>query len=156
LQQVQYRRTGILLSIKPIVYAGRRVDLQIDQQVSEARENTTSNISSPAIFNRRIKTELSLSDGQSILLGGLISNNRSEGWGGVPVLSDIPIIGQLFRVDRSTRDRTELIVMIVPYVIDDDAEAQAISETIRRRLELLPALSPELRPTDGQNNRSSD
>jgi len=141
LQQIQYRRTGILLNIKPIVYAGRRVDLQIDQQVSEARENTTSAISSPAIFNRRIKTELSLSDGQPVLLGGLISNNRSDGWSGVPVLSEIPILGQLFRVDRTTIDRTELIVIIVPYVIDDDAEAKAISETIKRRLELLPSVS---------------
>jgi len=141
LQQIQYRRTGILLNIKPIVYAGRRVDLQIDQQVSEARENTTSAISSPAIFNRRIKTELSLSDGQPVLLGGLISNNRSDGWSGVPVLSEIPILGQLFRVDRTTIDRTELIVIIIPYVIDDDAEAKAISETIKRRLELLPSVS---------------
>ncbi len=139
LQQVQYRRTGILLNIKPVVYAGRRIDLQISQQVSEATENTMSNISSPMIFNRQIETELSLSDGHSILLGGLIKNNQSDGWSGVPILSDIPIIGHLFRVDKTIMDRTELIILITPYVIDDDAEAKAITETIKRRLKLMPA-----------------
>ena len=148
LQQVQYRRTGILLDITPVVYAGRRVDLQINQQVSEARENTTSSISSPAIFNRQISTELSLSDGHSILLGGLISNNSSDGWSGVPILSDLPIIGQLFRVNKTTADRTELIIMITPYVIDDDTEAKAISETIRQRLELLPPLPSTVPPSN--------
>ncbi|RKZ45412.1 MAG: general secretion pathway protein GspD [Gammaproteobacteria bacterium] len=128
LQQVQYRRTGILLSITPVVYAGRRVDLKISQQVSEARENTISTINSPEIFNRQISTELSLSDGETILLGGLISNNSSEGWRGVPILSDIPFIGQLFRVNKKTADRTELIIMITPYVIDNNVEAKAISE----------------------------
>jgi len=71
----------------------------------------------------------------------LISNNSSDGWRGVPILSDIPFIGQLFRVNKKTADRTELIIMITPYVIDNDAEAKAISETIRQRLELLPPMS---------------
>ncbi len=150
LQQIQYRRTGILLNIEPIVYAGRRIDLKIDQQVSEARTNTTSNISSPAIFNRRIKTELSLSDGESVLLGGLISENRDQGWSGVPVLSEIPILGQLFRVDRTSIDRTELIVIIIPYVIDDQNEAKAITESIKQRLEILPFVGTPRLSTDKQ------
>ena len=151
LQQIQYRRTGILLNIEPIVYAGRRIDLKIDQQVSEARSNTTSNISSPAIFNRRIKTELSLSDGEPVLLGGLISENRDEGWSGVPVLSEIPILGQLFRVNRTTIDRTELIVIIIPYVIDDESEAKAITEAIKQRLEILPFLGAKPLQTDNES-----
>lgn len=138
LQQIQYRRTGVILQIKPIVYAGRRVDLQISQQISEAQENTTSNISSPAIFNRQITTQLSLNDGQSVLLGGLISNSGGQGESGIPILRDIPIIGQLFRVNKQSSTRIELVIMIVPYVIDNGAEAKAISEEIQRRLKLLP------------------
>ncbi|MCK5523279.1 MAG: type II secretion system protein GspD [Thiomargarita sp.] len=137
-QQVSYRSTGVSLSITPIVYAGRRIDLQVSQQVSQAQENTTSAISSPMIMNRQIDTQLSLSDGHTILLGGMISNNRSDGWDGIPILSDLPIIGQLFRVDKTTVDRTELVIMITPYVIDDDAEAIAITESIIQKLQLLP------------------
>ncbi len=138
LQQIQYRRTGTSLKIKPTVYAGRRVDLQISQEVSNAQENSTSQINSPEIFNRSISTELSLQDGHSVLLGGLISNTASKGHSGIPFLKDLPLIGQLFRVNKSSNTRTELVIMIVPYVIDNDDEAVKIADTLQRRLKLLP------------------
>lgn len=136
-QQIQYRRTGMTLGLTPIVYAGRRVDLTINQQISEARPNSTSNISSPEISNRQISTKLSLSDGHSVLLGGLIYNNRNEGRSGVPILSDIPLIGQLFRVDKASTTRTELIIMIIPYIIEDEEETTAITEALQQQLELI-------------------
>jgi general secretion pathway protein D len=140
LQQVQYRKTGTSLSIKPTVYAGRRVDLQISQEVSSAQPNSTSAISSPTISSRSINTELSLQDGHSVLLGGLISTTSSEDESGIPFLKDLPIIGQLFRVNGTSTTRTELIIMIVPYVIDNDEEAVAIADTLQSRLKLLPNL----------------
>ena len=141
-QQIQYRKTGTLLNIQPTIYAGRRVDLIISQEVSESRPNTTSDIDSPAVFNRRISTELTLQDGHSVLLGGLISNSQTEGTTGVPILSDIPLLGQLFRVDKKESTRTELVILLIPYVIDNDQEAQAITQTIQERLNLL--MSDEL------------
>ena len=138
LQQIQYRRTGVNLSIQPVVYAGRRIDITISQEVSSSQPNTTSNISSPIILNRQLSTQLTLKDGQSVLLGGLISNTRTEGYSGVPILKDLPVVGQLFRVNKNSEDRTELVVMLVPYVLDGDEEAKKITEAIRRRLELLP------------------
>lgn len=137
LQQVQYRSTGITLNITPTVYAGRYIDLQVSQTLSKS-QGSAGKISSPVIFNRQITTELSLSDGNSVLLGGLISNDHSEGWTGVPILSEIPILGQLFRVEEKTSERTELIVLIIPYIIGNEREAQAITETVKSRLELLP------------------
>ncbi len=141
LQQVQYRRTGTSLRIKPTVYAGRRVDLQISQEVSTAQKNSTSQINSPEIFNRSISTELSLQDGHSVLLGGLISNTVSKGHSGIPFLKDLPLIGQLFRVNKSSNIRTELVIMIIPYIIDNDEEAVKIADTLQRRLKLLPNIS---------------
>jgi len=140
IQQIQYRSTGTSLTIRPIVYAGRRVDLDISQQVSESQPNETSNIDSPVIFNRQVKTQLSLSDGQSVLLGGFISDSRSSGQTGVPILKDIPLIGQLFRADKSSGTRTELVIMIIPYVIDNAAEAKAITETVKSQLEWLSSV----------------
>jgi general secretion pathway protein D len=139
LQQIQYRRTGITLNIQPTVFAGRRVDLTISQEVSSSQPNTTSNIDSPIILNRQLSTQLTLNDGQSILLGGLISSSRSQGETGIPVLKDLPVIGQLFRSDKNSQDRTELVILLVPYVIDGDEEAKAITEAFKRRLGLLPS-----------------
>ena len=150
LQQIQYRRTGTTLNITPVVYAGRQVDLTISQQISEAQPNSTSSISSPEISNRQISTQLSLSDGHSVLLGGLIYNSHNEGRSGVPLLSDIPLIGQLFRVDKNSTTKTELIIMIIPYIIDDNSEAVAITETLQQQLELMklsPKSAPNLPPS---------
>ncbi|MCK5876671.1 MAG: type II secretion system protein GspD [Candidatus Marithrix sp.] len=138
LQQVQYRKTGTSLTIKPTVYAGRRVDLKISQQVSSAQPNNTSDIGSPTISSRSINTELSLQDGHSVLLGGLISNTSTDDESGIPFLKDLPLIGSLFRVNGTSSSRTELIIMIVPYIIDNDDEAVAIADTLQKRLKLLP------------------
>lgn len=153
LQQIQYRRTGITLNIQPTVFAGRRVDLTISQEVSSSQPNTTSNIDSPIILNRQLSTQLTLNDGQSILLGGLISSSRSQGETGVPVLKDLPVIGQLFRSDKNSQDRTELLILLVPYVIDGDEEAKAITEAFKRRLGLLPAQPANSPPADLQPKR---
>ncbi len=138
LQQIQYRRTGITLNIQPTVYAGRRVDLTISQEVSSSQPNSTSNIDSPIILNRQVKTDLSLKDGQSILLGGLISDSRTEGQSGVPVLKDLPLIGGFFRAQKQSQDRTELVIMLIPYVIDGEEESKGITEALRRRFQFLP------------------
>ena len=87
LQEVSYRKTGLQLEIKPLVQANGLVDLEISQQLSEARPTaTTSMAGSPTILNRRISTSLSLRDGGSLLMGGLISDNKGAGEAGVPVL----------------------------------------------------------------------
>ncbi|OUD13827.1 hypothetical protein TPSD3_05630 [Thioflexithrix psekupsensis] len=136
LQQIQYRRTGINLQVKPIVYAGNRVDIELTQEVSQAEENTTSAISSPVILNRSVSTQLSLSDGGSVLLGGLMTHTINRGWTGVPVLSDVPLLGHLFKTQRALTTRTELMVLIVPYVLGTDEALEEITQLFRHRLQL--------------------
>ena len=90
------------------------VDLAISQQLSEAVPSAdTSLAGSPTILNRQISTSLTLRDGGSLLMGGLISG--SAGATGVPVRA--PVLGRLFRTDAVQADRTELMVMVTPYVI---------------------------------------
>jgi general secretion pathway protein D len=144
LQQIQYRRTGVILHVKPTVHAGNRIDLEVNQEVSSAESNSTSNISSPVILNRSVETKLSLSDGGSVLLGGLISNSTTQGNSGVPILKDLPLIGSIFRSDKQTRNRTELIIVIVPYVINTDQDAQSMTESFRQRLSLDKPFAPKL------------
>ncbi|MGV8923863.1 MAG: type II secretion system protein GspD [Thermomonas sp.] len=133
LQQIQYRKTGVLLQIAAVVHSGQRVDLDITQEVSEALQTDTSKISSPSIFSRKLKTSLSLSDGESMLLGGLISSNRSDGATKVPLLGDIPVVGKLFQNHRRDESRTELLMLITPYVVEDASQARAITDAIRNR-----------------------
>lgn len=131
LRQIQYRKTGIILNVKPVVHAGNRIDLEISQTISNAIPTDTSSIDSPTIQNRSLQTSLSLSDGGSVLLGGLISETQTEATTGIPLLSDVPLLGSLFRVDSTKRERLNLIMLIVPYVINNDYEAREISKTFR-------------------------
>jgi len=134
LQTVQYRNVGVILKVKPVIHAGDRIELEVAQEVSSAEATTTGVSSSPTITTRKVETKLSLRDGSSVLLGGLMQSTRGKTESGVPLLKDIPFIGQLFRVDAETNTNTELLVLITPYIISDDKDAQAITEAFRNRL----------------------
>ena len=137
LQEVSYRKTGVQLEIKPLVQANGLVDLAISQQLSEARPSAdTSLAGSPTILNRQISTSLTLRDGGSLLMGGLISGNQSGGTTGVPVLAQLPVLGRLFRTDAVQEDRTELMIMVTPYVIADHEEGWELTRRIREQLNL--------------------
>ena len=137
LQQISYRKTGITLEIEPIVQANGLVDLKISQQLSEARPTAaTSQDGSPTILNREISTSLTLRDGGSLLMGGLIAENQSEGATGVPGLAKVPLLGRLFRSDTFQVDRTELIILVIPYVIADHAEGWELTKRMKEELEL--------------------
>ncbi|MGV8942518.1 secretin N-terminal domain-containing protein [Thermomonas sp.] len=138
LQTIQYRKTGIILNIKPIIYSDNRVDLEIRQEVSEALPlGTDSAVQSPSIFNRAVSTSLSLRDGSSILIGGLMSSRATRVDGGIPFLKDIPVLGNAFKSQTRRKNRTELVLMIVPYIVESDDQATALTRSLGERYQLL-------------------
>ncbi|AZZ46892.1 general secretion pathway protein GspD [Pseudomonadaceae bacterium SI-3] len=138
-QTVQYRKTGVLLSIKPTVQASGVVDLQVSQELSESTDTGTGASLTPIINNRKVETTLTLRDGGSVMLAGLISSSKGRGDTGVPLLGDIPWVGNLFKSQSASENRTELIVMIIPYIIRDFDEAQSLTSSYQERLPLNSA-----------------
>lgn len=136
IQTVQYRKTGVILEIEPIVHSSGFVDVRIAQELSEAQQNSTSSIDSPTVFNRSLETTVTLRDGGSVLLGGLISESNSDSVSGIKGLGSIPGIGRLFRRDSNSTDRTELIMMVIPYIIENPDEAAEITDRVLEVLEL--------------------
>ena len=130
LQSVQYRQTGVILDLKPVVY-GDRVDIQISQENSSAGE-PLEGISSPTILNRSLTTQVAIQDGGTAVLGGLISNNYSKLNNGVPFLKDIPLIGSAFQNNTVSGDRTELLILITPHVIRGDEDMADFVEAYSR------------------------
>lgn len=131
---VTYRDTGVILQIRPKINDSGRVLLDIEQEVSSVTQTTTSNIDSPTIQQRRVKTTVVVNDGESVALGGLIQDSRSTKAKQVPVLGDIPLIGSAFRDKDSAIQKTELVIFITPRVVRNLNEAQAITEEYRQRL----------------------
>ena len=116
---------GITLRVRPQISEDGTVKLQIFQEVSSISENTVSGI----ILNKRnIESNVIVDDGQVIVLGGLIGDNYTDRTSKIPLLGDIPFIGSLFRYDNKSRDKTNLMVFIRPYVIRSNAESNSISD----------------------------
>lgn len=122
-QNVEYRQTGIQLSVKPVVYADDRIDIQIEQSVSSATGSTSAATSNPLILNRTISTRLSMREGLTAVLGGLMSESFSKANQGIPFLKDIPLVGSAFRTDTVDGTKTELLILVTPRLLrDDDAD----------------------------------
>lgn len=141
---VQFRDTGVILHVTPRVNSSGGVELDIEQEVSDVVPTTTSTIDSPTIQQRKIKSSVSVHDGETIALGGLIRDSQSRGKSGIPVLSDIPILGTLFGTKTSTGDRTELLILITPHVVRNPAEADAITEELRKRVQSVLPLEKKI------------
>ena len=133
-QTIQYRNTGVLLRVRPVVHAGDRIDLEVSQEVSSAEPTTTGVTTSPTIRKRSIETKLSMRDGATVMLGGLISETATDSDSGVPGLKDIPGLGHLFKKSGQTRARTELVILITPYIINDSNEAEAATDAYQATL----------------------
>ena len=132
--QVSLRDTGVILKVTPRVNDGGRVMLDIEQEVSDVVETQTSGIDSPTIQQRRIQTTVAVDDGSTIALGGLIRDRVTDVNTRIPLLGDIPGLGELFRSTTKKNERTELIVLITPRVVTNGDEAQRVTQELRDRM----------------------
>lgn len=147
--EIEYRDTGVILDIIPRVNSSGLVVLDIIQEVSDvgatstAAGTTVTEGITPTISQRRIASTVAVNSGETIALGGLIRDSNTEAVTGVPLLSDIPILGNLFKTTSDIKRRTELLVLLTPRVVRNSGDARTITEDLRRRLRAvqgLPAL----------------
>ena len=138
---IQFRDTGVILEVTPRVNQSGVVQLDIVQEISDVTATTTSDIDSPTIQQRKFSSSVSVSDGETIALGGLIRDRAEEGSSGVPVLSQIPVLGSLFGTDTRNQRRTEILVMITPRVVQSLDEIREVTNALRQEL-LRGALGP--------------
>lgn len=134
---VEFRDTGVVLNVTPRIRPDGSVLMEVQQEVSSVAETTTSGIDSPTIQQRRFETSVSVQDGETVALGGLIRTARSQTQSGVPVLQNVPLVGGLFRESGDTQRRTELVVFLTPRVIRSSDDARQATQALRRRLTAL-------------------
>ena len=141
-EQVQYRDTGIILTVTPHIAENDFVTLDIKQEVSNAEETTTAKIDSPTFSTRKAETSLMIKSGHSISLGGIIEHKDEKSVSKIPLLGDIPFLGNLFKSTSIKSKRTELIMLITPYIANNAEEADILTNTFQKKLkELEPFLN---------------
>ena len=133
---VQYRSTGIILSVKPQINAKGLVTLDIAQEVSNVDTTTATVSGSPNFTVRSAKTTLTTADNQTVVLGGLIREDRSRTQAGIPGLRRMPILGPLFGSDAIHKERTELLVLITPHIITNMEEGARITQDLKEKVHL--------------------
>ena len=140
LSSVEYVQTGVILDVVPRINPGGLVYMDIQQQVSDADANVaTPTQPNPRISTRSIATQVAVQSGQTVLLGGLIRQNNTESETRVPGLSSVPVLGRLFGSESRGQDRTELIVLITPRVVNNPVQARQVTDDYRQQMQLLRA-----------------
>ncbi len=137
IRTVEYRDTGVLLTVKPRVNAGGLVIMEVDQEVSDAPSTSGVDRLTPRIRQRKITSTVAVNSGDTIILGGLIQEERDLSEQGIPWFHKIPVVGAMFGTKRDNQKRTELIVLITPRAISNSTAALQVTEEYRRRLQKL-------------------
>lgn len=134
---IRNRNTGVILNVTPRINAGGWVTLAVQQEVSSPGAPPAAGIQSPSINIRSVATQVTIKNGQTIAIGGIISETDGLSRNGLPVLSRIPGLGLLFGHTSRKKVRTELIALITPHVIEDIEQAADLTEELKSSLEEL-------------------
>lgn len=140
---IQYRNTGVILSVTPHINEFGLVSMEISQEVSEEADLDTTVEDLPAFFERTINTTLTVSDGQTIVIGGLISEKATKTFVGVPILKDLPLLKYLFGTENDSVSKTELILMITPRVIASLEDVTAVTNEFKAKVQGIEKFSSQ-------------
>jgi len=142
---IEYKDTGVLLTVTPSVNSSDMVSMAINQAVTDVGQIDIAT-GQRAFLNRQIGSRVSVRSGEAIVLGGLIRDNKTKGSTGIPILSSIPVIGALFGTQTENGSRTELLVVITPRVIRTTQDARQVGVEMRDRMRGFRALVEEQSP----------
>lgn len=132
---IEYRDTGIILSVTPHINDRGLVTMDISQEVSDLDEDVNvAGKNYPSFFKRTVKTTLTVKHGQTIVIGGLIRDKEEEDISGVPCLIDVPVVRYLFGLQKKKTEKVELIVLITPRVVADLDDVDAVTQEFKQKV----------------------
>jgi general secretion pathway protein D len=127
---IQYKDTGVNLTVTPSINAGNMVNMTINQSVTDVGD-VDSATGQRSFLQRQIGSKVAVRSGETIVLGGLIRDNSTTGRSGIPILQDLPLVGGLFSTQSKLGGRTEMLVMLTPRVVRSDAEIGNLANDVR-------------------------
>jgi len=143
---IQYEQVGIILDVLPRINPDGFVNLEVRPEISSIDDSTvpiSEGVNAIIINSRSAETTVTVQDGHTIIIGGLITTTDRDRLNKVPVLGDIPILGNLFRSTRRVKERTELLIILTPTVLRNIEEADVETTSQLKRLDLLRGTGEE-------------
>lgn len=142
---VQFKETGVILKVTPRISSDGTISMEIEQEVSNVVRSINSGELTPTISQRSVKSSIVSQSGETIVLGGLISDEETKTRSGLPFVSRIPVLGNLFSRTEINKTRTELLILISPKIVRNATEARRITEDLRDRLQGIKEMEYRLR-----------
>jgi general secretion pathway protein D len=133
---IEMRNTGVILKVLPHVNSNGTIELEVDQEISSV-VNPNQQTLTPTISERRVHSTVAVTSGQTVLLGGLISESGQKTKSGIPGLSEIKFLGDLLGNTDGTKTRSEIIIFIRPQLIRNSVNARAVTEEFRDKLHTM-------------------
>ena len=137
---IHYQNVGIILNVTPRITQDGAVKMDVAPEISSLSTSTVSlgnGINAAVINNRSAQTTVTVQDGHTIVIGGLITTQDNDTEKKVPLLGDIPFLGSLFRSESHTKQRTELLIIMTPHVLQGVKDADSLTNNQINRLDLL-------------------
>ena len=134
---INYINTGVILRVLPRVNVNGNVTLKVEQEVSNVVGGSSSGAQSltPTVSQRQVKSAIAVASGQTVLIGGLISETQSRARSGIPILEELPGgVGNLFSTNDRSSQRTEIIIFIEPQIIRNSVDAARVAEELRAKM----------------------
>jgi len=136
LTTIERKNIGITLKIKPQISESEVVKLEVYQEISSISPTQLEKAKDLITFTRSVETTVVVSDGQNVVIGGLIREDLNDVESKVPLLGDIPLLGWLFKYRSKQKQKTNLLVFLTPHIIYDDAQMQELIENKKGKLRL--------------------
>lgn len=136
---IQYKDTGVILNVKPQINEGGLVTIELSQEVSTYSIQKIFDSDQVVISKREATTNLVAQNGQTIVIGGLISEQTSKAREGLPFLSKIPLLGYLFGATTDKYERRELVILLTPHVIKTQDDAVNVTSNYLQRMKGVQA-----------------
>lgn len=134
---IEYKDTGVMLTVRPRVTPGGLVLMEIAQEVSTVQKTTSSDLNSPTFQKRNITSSVAVRSNQAVVLGGLIQDEKSDTKSGIPGLYNIPFAGALFGERSKSANRTELVIVLTPKIIASDQDVESVTDDFRKKVKGL-------------------
>jgi general secretion pathway protein D len=135
LNSINYINTGVILRVLPRINANGTVVLDVEQEVSAVQNNAAALSLTPTVSQRQVKSSIAVASGQTVLLGGLISEQQDRSRSGIPILEELPGgLGNLFSSNDRSTERQEIIIFIEPQIIRNSVDAARVAEELRAKM----------------------
>ena len=154
-QNIDYEDTGVILTITPQVTSTNLISLELDQKLLDAVYNTTSSIDSPEFTTRQFTTSMTIRNGRTMVIGGLIQESRKDNLESIPLINNIPVLRRIIGSTDASAKRSEILLLVTGHIVDEKSRVEDMIKRYNDAIESINEFDSRLGDRPGAGRRPS-